>query len=73
MTYEHFIYTDTPDKLAVKYQRAGFIAEADSEGLVMVYTAYDEAIRAEVMRIADEHGADYDGGGMYVGPLEGLS
>ena len=75
MTYEHFVYTDTPGDLAAVYQQAGFIAEAEerSEGLVMVYTDYTEEICNKVEDIAEKFGADYDGGGMYLGPMEALS
>ena len=75
MTYEHFVYTTAPESLAAAYQRAGFIAEAEerAEGLVMIYTNYTEEALKIVRRIALNHGADYDGGGMYVGSLEGLS
>lgn len=74
MTYEHYIYTLTPESLAAAYQQAGFIAEVErGGGLVMVYTDYNEAVREKVERIAEEQGADYDGGGMYFGPLADLS
>lgn len=73
MTYEHYIYTTEPARLAAVYQQAGFIAEERSEGLVMVYTNYTEEALRIVRRIALNHGADYDGGGMYFGPLEALS
>lgn len=76
MTYEHYIYTTEADSLAAAYQREGFITEvrpAPLETLVMVYADYDDAIREKVERIAEEHGATYDGGGMYVGPLGGLA
>lgn len=75
MTYEHYVYTNEPECLAAAYQQAGFITEAEerSEGLVMVYTDYSEESLEKVRRIALDHGADYDGGGMYIGPAEALS
>lgn len=69
MTYEHCIHTTAPESLAAAYQQAGFIAVIASAGWVLVYTDYDESVREKVERIAWEHGADYDGGGMYFGPL----
>lgn len=68
MTYEH--YTDKSSELAGVYQEAGFLAEADYDSVV-VYS--DITVRDRVERIAEEFGAVYDGGGMYVGPLDGLS
>jgi hypothetical protein len=72
-TYEHFVYASDPHALAAIYQTAGFIVEPCvdcSEGHVSVYTAYDDEMRAEVERIAQGRGSEYDGGGMYVGPID---
>lgn len=74
MTYEHYIFTGDPTALAGVYQQAGFIAETKhyNKRLVMVYADYTEENRDRVIAIAEEHGAEYDGGGMYVGPMEAL-
>ena len=65
MTYEHFIETERPRELAAVYQASGYLAEP-GDGFVTVYTAFDEAERMTIERIADSNGARYDGGGMYV-------
>jgi hypothetical protein len=76
-TYEHFIYSDNPSELARAYQDAGYIADVEGTELVKVYTDLDGVfngdMREDVERIAEEHGANYDGGGCYVGPLTGLA
>lgn len=69
MTYEHFVYASDPKILAHAYQLAGYPVTVEDSGLVVVYTAYGETDRLKVRQIAAGHGADYAGGGMYVGAL----
>ncbi|SCX32921.1 hypothetical protein [Mycolicibacterium fluoranthenivorans] len=68
MTYEHFVYSPDVDTVAGAYQQAGYVV-AVHDGLVLVYSDYTEDHRAVIQAITAEHGATYDGGGMYVGPL----
>jgi putative PIN family toxin of toxin-antitoxin system len=79
-TMEHFFYT--PDESSAAALQAGLQAEGllatfqpsasdDGQWLVMTYTdGHDEDGMEHFQQLAAQHGAEYDGSGTYMGPLE---
>jgi hypothetical protein len=81
-TYEHFIYADDEHVIRAVRDRAteaGFLtSEPASRGdywSLLVYGSLDgrEGEREQIKAICEAHGATYDGGGTYLGPLSALT
>jgi hypothetical protein len=81
-TYEHFIYADEESVIrAVRdhVAEAGYLAaEPASRGDYWSLNVYGSlngltAEREQIKTICEAHGAEYDGGGTYLGPLSALA
>jgi hypothetical protein len=77
-TYEHYIYADDPAALhsvASELQQHGLLGTV-GDGYVVAYGSlarhFDDTDDDLITAVCDRYGAQYDGGGVYVGPLPPL-